>query len=70
MEPTNDHERAIVQAIDEKFFKDPACTYGTVVVDVAMSLSFLLSASDAKFLIRYSRWRSSQPVIPPDSAEN
>ena len=67
MEPTNDHERAIAKAIDEKFLKDPACTYGSVVVDVAMSVSFLLSAADAKFLIRYSRWRSSRPVIPPDS---
>ena len=66
-EPTNDHEHAIVEAIDDKFRKDPASTYESVVVDIAMSLSFLLSASDAKFLIRYCRWRSAHPEVPPNS---
>ena len=65
MDPTNDHERAIVEVIDEKFRKDPDCTYESVVVDVAMSVGFLLSASDAKFLIRYCRWRAAHPVVPP-----
>ncbi len=61
MEPTTDHERAIVQAVDEKFRQDPSVSLGFIVSDIAVCLDFLMSASDSKFLVLYSQWRSSHP---------
>ena len=58
MEPTTDHERAIAQAVDEKFRQDPSVPVGSIVADIAASLDFLMSASDSKFLFLYSQWRS------------
>ena len=67
MEPTNDHERSIAKAVDEKFQKDPSIPYASIVTDISMSVGFLMSTSDTKFLIRYSKWRSDHPVDPSNS---
>ena len=40
MEPTNDHERLIAQAVDEKFLEDPANQ--STVRDIATSLNFII----------------------------
>ena len=64
MEPQTDDERAIARAIDEKFRQDPAVPFASIVPDVAVSLGFLMSASDSKFLIRYFQWRSNHPETP------
>ena len=61
MEPQTDYERAIAQAVDEKFRQDPTISYASIVPDIAASLPFLMSASDSKFLVRYSQWRSDNP---------
>jgi len=55
MEPTNDHERAIAQAVDEKFRIDPASSYESIVAGIARSLDFSMSVSDTKFLFHYSQ---------------
>ena len=64
MEPQTDHERAIAKAVDERFRQDPTISYASLVPDIAASLAFLMSASDSKFLVRYSQWRSDHPEIP------
>jgi hypothetical protein len=64
MEPTTDHERAIAQAVDEKFRRDPSVPPASVIVDLAVSLDFFMSASDSSFLVRYVRWRSDHPDAP------
>ena len=60
MEPTNDHERAIAQAVDEKFREDPSNRHHLILRDVAMSLDFATSPSDTQFLVRYTQWRAAQ----------
>ena len=58
MEPTNDHERLIAQAVDEKFLEDPGNRHHLTVRDIAMSLEFIImSPSDSQFLVRYVGWR-------------
>ena len=57
MEPTNDHERLIVQAVDEKFLEDPGSRHQSIVGDTAVSLDFIMSSSDSQFLVRYVEWR-------------
>ena len=60
MEPTNDRERAIAQAVDEKFREDPGNPQHLILRDVAMSLDFAMSPSDTQFLVRYTQWRGAQ----------
>ena len=60
MEPTNDHERAIAQAVDEKFAEDSDTRHHLILRDVAMSLDFAMSQSDTQFLVRYTQWRAAQ----------
>ena len=57
MEPTNDHERAIAQAVDKKFLEDPGDRHHTIIRDVARSLDFVMSLSDSQFLVSYVQWR-------------
>ena len=60
MEPTNDHERAIAQAVDENFLKDPNNHIHSDLrdyLDVAMLLDFTMTASDSQFLVSYAHWR-------------
>jgi hypothetical protein len=67
MEPTNDHERAIAQAVNEKFLEDQATANHSIVRDIAMSVDFIMSPSDCQFLVRYVQWRLTHPISPADS---
>jgi len=64
MEPTTNHERAIAQAVDEKFRQDPSVSLGFIVSNIVVSLDFLMCASDSRFLVLYSQWRSGHPEAP------
>jgi hypothetical protein len=61
MEPTNDHERLIAQAVDEKFLEDPGNQ--STARDIATSVNFIImSPSDSQFLVRYVQWRRDHPI--------
>ena len=64
MEPTNDHERAIAKAVDERLREDPGNPLHLLLRDVAVSLDFAMSSSDTQFLVRYVQWRGTNPVGP------
>jgi hypothetical protein len=69
MEPTNDHERMIAQAVDEKFLEDPGSH--STVRDIATSLDFILmSPSGSQFLVLYVHWRRDHPISPSNSRED
>jgi len=57
MDPKNDHERAIAQAVDKKFLEDPGNRHHAIIRDVAESLDFVMSVSDSQFLVSYVHWR-------------
>ena len=57
MELTNDHERMIARAVDEKILEDPSDSHHSVVRDVAVSLDFVMSPSDSEFLVQYVQGR-------------
>ena len=59
-EPTNDHERLIVEAIDSKLI--PNGLYETIVVDALVAVPFDMSIADTQFLLNYAHWRLSHPV--------
>jgi RNase adaptor protein for sRNA GlmZ degradation len=66
MEPANDHERLIAQAVDEKFLEDPGDQ--STVRDIATSVNFIImSPSDSQFLVRYVQWRRDHPISPSNS---
>jgi len=56
MDPTNDYERAIAQAVDKMFLEDPG-NGRHIIAAVAESLDFVMSVSDSKFLVSYVEWR-------------
>ena len=60
MEPTNEHERVIAQAVDEKFL-DPANRRNSIIRDIAVMLDFMMSPTDSQFLVRYVQWRLTPP---------
>ena len=64
MEPTNDHERAIARAVDEKILEDPGDSRHSIIRDVSMSLNFIMSPSESKFLVRYVLRRLDHPNRP------
>ena len=64
MEPTNDHERAIAQAVDKEFQNNPGGPYEALVSEIAASLGSLTSDADTNFLVSYSRWRFENPIVP------
>jgi len=60
MEPSNDRELAIKVAVDT------IATEGRLsliysIPEVAASLQFMMSGSDAEFLVQYMRWRMDKP---------
>jgi hypothetical protein len=67
MEPSNDHERAIAEAVDAKSLKDPGNSHHSIVRDIAMSLDFIMSHPDSQFLVHYVRWRLTHPIGPSNS---
>ena len=62
MDTSNKHEQIIARAVDEKYLKDGGDRYHLIVRDVAMSVDFLMSASDTQFLVEYVRWRDAHPA--------
>ena len=61
MEPTNDHERTIAEAIDSKLLASDS-PYESVVAEIVMSVPFVMSIGDTQFLFDYAHWRLAQPV--------
>jgi hypothetical protein len=67
MEPNNDHERIIALAVDKKFLQNPGDRRQSILrdyLDIALSLEFVMSASDSQFLVTYLNWQLTHPVIP------
>jgi hypothetical protein len=60
-EPTNDHERAIAEALDCKVLA-PDSSYGSIVSEVVESMPFDMSIADIQFLVNYAHWRMAQPA--------
>ena len=60
-EPTNDHERAIAEALDSKLLA-PESPYEAIVTEVVVSMPFDMSIADTQFLFNYAHWRLAQPV--------
>jgi hypothetical protein len=60
-EPTNDHERAIVEAVDGKLLASD-CPYETIVTEIVMSVPFDMSIADTQFLFNYAHWRHAHPA--------
>lgn len=65
MEPTTDRERAIAEAVDEKFLGDPGNRQPTIrdYLDISASIDFVMSASDSQFLVDYLRGRASRDAV-------
>ena len=59
MESSNSHERMIAQVVDDKILKRPDSSYESIVLEIIMSLSFIMSTSDAEFLDRYLQLRAT-----------
>lgn len=59
--PTNDHERTIAEALDNKLLV-PASTYESIVAEVVVSVPFDMSIADMQFLFNYAHWRLAQPA--------
>lgn len=62
MEPTNDHEKVIAEAVDKKLLEDVGTRHHSVVRDIAISVDFRMSPSDSQFLVRYVRWRRTHSI--------
>jgi len=69
IEPMTDHERAIAEAVDEKFQKNPGSRQPTIrdYLDISASINFVMSAEDSQFLVDYLRWRLTHPIRPSKS---
>ena len=69
MESATDHERAIAEAVNEKFLGNPDTRQSTIrdYLDISASLDFVMSASDSQFLVDYLHWRLSHPIGPSNS---
>ena len=59
-EPTNDHERMIVETIESKLTTNSP--YESIVAEVAVSVPFDMSIADTQFLFNYAHWRLAQPA--------
>jgi len=64
MQPQNDHETAIVKAIDVKLLEDTSSPFEDIVVAVAGSVDFLLSKSDTEFLVKYAKKVTGRKIEP------
>ena len=69
IEPATDHERAIAEAVDEKFQENPGNRQPTIrdYLDISASIDFVMSASESQFLVDYLRWRLTHPIRPSKS---
>ena len=67
MEPTNDHEQAIAQTVDEKFLGNVDDRHQATLrdyLDISASIDFVMSSSDSQFLVDYLNWRLTHPIRP------
>ena len=64
MEPITDQEREIARQVDERAKAGhlPKMT----IADIAVTLPFMMSRDETKFLVRYVIWRRDNPL----SAQN
>jgi hypothetical protein len=65
--PTNDHERVLAQAVDEKFLGNADDRNQATLrdyLDISASIDFVMSASDSQFLVDYLNWRLTHPIRP------
>jgi hypothetical protein len=69
IEPASDRQRAIAEAVDEKFLKNPSDRPPTIrdYLDISASIDFVMSAEDSQFLVDYLRWRLTHPIKPSKS---
>lgn len=69
IEPASDHQRAIAEAVDEKFQENPATRQPTIrdYLDISASIDFVMSAEESQFLVDYLRWRLTHPIRPSKS---
>jgi hypothetical protein len=58
-EPTNDHERTIAEALDNKLLA-PGSSYESIVADIVVAMPFDMSIGDMQFLFNYAHWRMAQ----------
>ena len=59
-ESTNDHERAIAEALDNKMLA-PDWSFETLVADAVMSVPFDMSIAEMQFLFNCAHRRMAQP---------
>ena len=72
-EPTNEHERSISEALDNKVLASDT-NYESIVADIVAAMPFDMSIADMQFLFNYAHWRLAQPakkqsahgVVPED----
>ncbi len=69
IEPSTDHERAIAEAVDEKFRESAGDRQPTIrdYLDISASIDFVMSAEESQFLVDYLRWRLTHPIKPSKS---
>ena len=63
-EPTNDHERGIAEAIDNKLLASDS-PYESIVAEIVMSVPFDMSIADTQFLFNYAHGRLAHSVKKP-----
>jgi len=59
--PHNDHELAIASIVDQ--FAVAGKLEASVIDLLASVLPFTMAEGDAKFLVRYIRWRMDNPIV-------
>lgn len=69
IEPATDHERAIAEAVDQKFQDSPGNRQPTIrdYLDISAFIDFVMSAEESQFLVDYLRWRLTYPIKPSKS---
>ena len=62
--PVTDRERAIAEAVDDKFQGSPGNRQPTIrdYLDISVSIDFVMSAEESQFLVDYLRWRLTHPI--------
>ena len=60
-EPTNDHERAIAEALDSKLLTADSPPE-SIVAEIVVSMPFDMSIADTQFLFNYAHWKLAQPA--------
>ncbi len=62
MEPSNDKERVIARAIEERCRQGGDCAYPDVLPEIIEKIDFLFAPKDTLFLINYAKERC--PSLP------